>query len=78
LRTAAKLWQLHPHDEAAARQLAEALRVPSVVAQLLLNRGLADPVAAKRFLEAPLTGLHPPGDLPGAAACRRPARRRGP
>src|SRR5207237_5917902 len=34
-------------------------------AQLLLNRGLSDASAARRFLESPLTGLHPPEQLPG-------------
>jgi single-stranded-DNA-specific exonuclease len=41
------------------------LRVSPVVAQLLLNRDLKSPDAARRFLDAPLAGLHPPLSLPG-------------
>ncbi|HXG09640.1 MAG TPA: single-stranded-DNA-specific exonuclease RecJ [Gemmataceae bacterium] len=62
-----KTWQLLPHDPAAVERLAAALRLSPVVAQLLLNRGLAEPDKARRFLQAPLTGLHAPELLPGAA-----------
>jgi single-stranded-DNA-specific exonuclease len=61
----AKVWQLLPHDPAAVERLARGLRVPPVIGQLLLNRGLDQPEVAQRFLTAPLTGLHPPGLLPG-------------
>jgi single-stranded-DNA-specific exonuclease len=54
-----------PHDASAVARLAAALNLSPVVAQLLLNRGLDEPEAARRFLEAPLTGLHPPEFLPG-------------
>ncbi|HEY8506373.1 MAG TPA: single-stranded-DNA-specific exonuclease RecJ, partial [Gemmataceae bacterium] len=46
-------------------QLAQALRVSPVTAQLLLNRGVRDAAEARRFLDAPLAGLHPPALLPG-------------
>ena len=62
---AAKLWRLLPHDREAIERLAGELRISPVVAQLLLNRGLAIPADAKRFLEAPLAGLHAPMSLPG-------------
>jgi single-stranded-DNA-specific exonuclease len=39
-----------------------------LVAQLLLNRGLNDPADARRFLDAPLNGLHAPDLLPGVSA----------
>ncbi|MBV9125507.1 MAG: single-stranded-DNA-specific exonuclease RecJ [Planctomycetes bacterium] len=58
---------MSPHDEAAIERLALGLRVPPIVAHLLLNRGLHRPEVARRFLEAPLTGLHPPELLPGLA-----------
>ena len=45
--------------------LARELQFAPVVAQLLLNRGLGRSSAAKRFLDAPLAGLHPPELLPG-------------
>jgi single-stranded-DNA-specific exonuclease len=62
-----KTWHLLPHDPAAIRRLAAALRLDPIVAQLLLNRGVAEAEPARRFLEAPLTGLHPPERLPGVA-----------
>ncbi len=65
MRHAAKTWHLLPHDRSGIERLATTLRVPPIVAQLLLNRGLGDPAAAKRFLEAPLPGLYPPTLLPG-------------
>jgi single-stranded-DNA-specific exonuclease len=41
--------------------------VPDLVAQLLLNRGVDAPEQARRFLDAPLNGLHAPDLLPGVA-----------
>jgi single-stranded-DNA-specific exonuclease len=61
----AKLWRLLPHDRGAIERLAAELRVSPVVAQLLLNRNLNSPEDARRFLNAPLTGLHAPMSLPG-------------
>jgi single-stranded-DNA-specific exonuclease len=65
---AEKLWHLRPGDPDATNRLAAAARISPVVAQLLLNRGVNDPGAAKRFLDAQLTGLHPPLALPGVEA----------
>jgi single-stranded-DNA-specific exonuclease len=67
LRHAAKTWHLLPHDAAAIERLGKALGVSPVVAQLLLNRHVTDPEAARRFLAAPLTHLHEPALLPGVA-----------
>jgi single-stranded-DNA-specific exonuclease len=67
MQAAAKTWHLLPHDSAAIERLAKALRVAPVIAHLLHNRGLGDPEQARRFLDTPLTGLHPPERLPGAA-----------
>jgi single-stranded-DNA-specific exonuclease len=64
----ARAWHLLPHDRSAIEGLAKALRVSPVVAQLLLNRGLAEPDHADRFLKAPLKGLHPADSLPGVPA----------
>jgi single-stranded-DNA-specific exonuclease len=66
-KAVAKTWRLLPHDRGAVEGLASALQTPPVVAQLLLNRGLTAPDAARRFLDAPLSGLHPPEMLPGVA-----------
>ncbi len=60
-----KTWRLLPHDRAALERLSSSLQVGPIVAQLLLNRGLNDPMQARRFLDAPLNGLHPPEQLPG-------------
>ncbi|HLJ96314.1 MAG TPA: single-stranded-DNA-specific exonuclease RecJ, partial [Gemmataceae bacterium] len=68
MRTVAKRWHLLPYERDGIERLGAALRLPPIVAQLLLNRGLADPQAARRFLDAPLNGLHPPEQLPGIAA----------
>lgn len=65
---AEKLWHLRPSDPAATNRLAAAARISPVVAQLLLNRDVCDPAAARRFLESPLAGLHPPLSLPGVEA----------
>ncbi|HEV3143495.1 MAG TPA: single-stranded-DNA-specific exonuclease RecJ [Gemmataceae bacterium] len=61
----AKAWHLVPHDAAAMERIAAALQVSPIAAQLLLNRGFADAAAARRFLDSPLTDLHPPELLPG-------------
>jgi single-stranded-DNA-specific exonuclease len=61
----AKTWHLLPHDPDAIERLARRLGLSTVVAQLLINRGLSDPDDAVRFLKAPLTGLHEPALLPG-------------
>jgi single-stranded-DNA-specific exonuclease len=71
---------LLPHDASELERLATQLRVNPIVAQLLLNRRIADPGEARRFLEAPLNGLHSPELLPGisqAAELLLDAVRRG-
>src|SRR4051812_27668342 len=61
----AKTWRLLPRDGAATGRLARSLSVSPLVAQLLINRGVNAPDDARRFLDAPLSGLHPPDALPG-------------
>ena len=65
---AVKVWHLLPADPDGANRLAAAAGVSPVVAQLLLNRGVSDPAAAKRFLDPALSGLHPPDLLPDVPA----------
>lgn len=62
-----KRWRLSPFDAGRIEQLQQAAGIPSIVAQLLLSRGVYDPAAAKLFLDAKLTGLRDPDLLPGAA-----------
>jgi single-stranded-DNA-specific exonuclease len=67
LRTTAKAWRLLPHDAPVIDELASSLRTERIVAQLLYNRGVASADAARRFLDASLSGLHSPELLPGVA-----------
>jgi len=60
-----KAWRLLPHDQMAIDSLAKTLQVSPILAQLLLNRNLADPAIAKTFLNSPLSSLHEPEKLPG-------------
>jgi single-stranded-DNA-specific exonuclease len=55
-----KIWDDIAADLDSATRLAEALRVPPVVARLLQQRGLSDPAAADRFLNPQLSHLHDP------------------
>ncbi|MFI5177023.1 MAG: single-stranded-DNA-specific exonuclease RecJ [Vicinamibacterales bacterium] len=60
-----RVWEDVPADEADVRLMASALGVPVVIARLLCQRGLADPEAARRFLEPALDQLHDPFLLAG-------------
>jgi len=53
-------WHLSSCDDAAAGALADALKVPAIVARLLCQRGLGDPECAARFLDPRLEHLHDP------------------
>jgi len=64
----AKQWRIHPHDPARILALERAAKVPAVVAQLLVCRGICDPPAARDFLDARLTSLRDPEELPGLTA----------
>jgi len=57
-------WKLRAPAPRKRGELAEALRISPVTAQLLLNRGLADAADAARFLEASFEQIHPPELLP--------------
>jgi len=59
-----KVWRLLPAKPEEAARLARAARLSPVVAQLLLNRGVATAPDAQRFLNAPLSALHSPALLP--------------
>jgi single-stranded-DNA-specific exonuclease len=56
---------ISPYDFAAARRLEADLQVSHTVAQVLVRRGLGDPRAARRFLEA--EERHPLAAFPGLA-----------
>ncbi len=60
-------WESLACDEPGAVRLAGSLGVPVVVGRLLCQRGLADEVAASRFLNPSLDHLHDPMALAGMA-----------
>lgn len=63
-----KRWRIRPHDPQRIDALQRALGVPAVVAQLLLCRGVCEPQAARIFLDAKLSDLREPDELPGIEA----------
>lgn len=58
-------WEIATCDEAAANRLAEAAGLSPVVARLLLERGVADPESAARFLSPSLSHLYSPYAMAG-------------
>ncbi len=65
--TEAKKWIVHPPSP-NARQLAAALKVSPLLAQILINRGITDSNTALQFLRPKLTGLISPEKMPGVQA----------
>jgi len=61
----AKRWRLPVTDAASAAALARQIGLPTVVAQLLLNRGMSDPAKISDFLDPSLQSLYDPRLLPG-------------
>ncbi|HVC99161.1 MAG TPA: single-stranded-DNA-specific exonuclease RecJ, partial [Pirellulales bacterium] len=61
----AKTWRIHPHDSQRIDLLQRSVGVPAVVARLLACRGMTDPAAARVFLDAKLSQLRDPAELPG-------------
>jgi single-stranded-DNA-specific exonuclease len=59
------VWNIAPSPDASAVEaLAEALRLPPLVARLLIQRGFDDPVTALQFLNPSLADLYDPFELP--------------
>ncbi len=67
-----KRWRIHPHDPSRIAALQRAANVPAVVAELLVCRGVTDPIVARDFLAPKLSSLRDPELLPG---CREAATR---
>ncbi len=59
-------WRIKPHEPDRILGLSRSARISPLVAQLLINRGIDDPVRALAFLSAKLGTLHDPELLPGA------------
>ncbi len=68
-------WLLQNCDQDAAAALASTLHLPLVAARLLVQRGLSDPEAARRFLDPQLTDLHSPYLMLGMEAAVARIRR---
>ena len=60
-----KRWKILPFDPDQVKQLESEAKIPTVVAQLLLNRGIDNGDQISKFLENKLSGLRPPEELPG-------------
>lgn len=63
-----RVWRIAPHEESAVRQLSQSLRVPPLVAQVLLARGCRTPNDGTVFLAKKMADLHPAELLPGVPA----------
>ena len=61
----AKRWRIAARDLEAVRQFARTSQLPMVVAELLLARGMDRPDTARAFLDARISGLLDPEQLPG-------------
>ncbi|MCD5397629.1 single-stranded-DNA-specific exonuclease RecJ [candidate division NPL-UPA2 bacterium] len=55
-----KIWQVAAVNPGLERQLADELGIPSLLARLLINRGIKDSPSAQLFLSPQLTQLHDP------------------
>ncbi len=55
-----RIWTLRPVDEESAEKLSRELNVPPLIGKLLAQRGIQNPGEARKFLDAPLAGLHDP------------------
>ena len=53
----AKKWRLRPHDATRVERLEQTAKLPSVVAQLLVGRGIYEAEDARSFIDAKLAGL---------------------
>ncbi|MCE9547024.1 MAG: hypothetical protein K8T25_16235, partial [Planctomycetia bacterium] len=58
-------WRIQAHQADRIADLRSLADLPSIVAQLLIGRGISDAAAARSFLEPKLTGLRDPSELPG-------------
>ncbi len=61
------VWKLFPADPTRAGRLASRCGIDPLIGQLLLNRGISQPVEARRFLSPALESLDDPLRLPDMA-----------
>ncbi len=62
-----RIWRIAGHDERLVRELSSSLRVPPLLAQVIVARGYRTPEAATAFLAKKLVDLHEPEKLPGVS-----------
>jgi len=62
-----KIWRIKKPDMALSQSLALQLKIPTLIAQLLVNRGITDGMSADNFLHPDISQLHPPDKIPGIA-----------
>ena len=62
------LWQIQEPEEAATEALCQKLGITKLLAQCLVNRGLAEPDAASQFLTPKLANLGAPEAIPNLEA----------
>lgn len=60
-----KRWRILPFDPDQVEQLEAEAKIPTVVAMLLLNRGIDRADAISSFIDTKLSGLRDPENLPG-------------
>ncbi|MGB9596475.1 MAG: single-stranded-DNA-specific exonuclease RecJ, partial [Candidatus Poribacteria bacterium] len=60
-----KVWRIKEPDQKLSQRLAEQLKIPSLIAQLLVNRNITDEKSAYEFLYPNISHLHSPYKLKG-------------
>ena len=60
-----RTWRIAPHDQQQIEALQRAAGIPTIVAQLLLTRGIDQAEAAESFLHPKLSDMRDPEDFPG-------------
>lgn len=55
-----KKWEYYPENFKLQNEMATSLKISSIVAHILINRGFTDIGSARTFLEASISGLHNP------------------
>ena len=62
-----RIWRIAGHDERLVRELSSSLRMPPLLAQVIVARGYLTPEAATAYLAKKLVDLHEPEKLPGVS-----------
>jgi single-stranded-DNA-specific exonuclease len=58
-----KIWKVREQDVEKRKRLSECLRISEITSQILLNRGIGDPDAARAFLACRMSSSHHPNLL---------------